>query len=133
MGGSARSAGERPPGPFGDVPVSELAILTGAIAAVVGFLRGGGPALPVGIAICALGVLEFTLREHLSGFRSHTTLLACYPAALVVLLVALLVGHTGKRELLLLPGIPVFAACFWLLRRRFRIARQLRVARAGRR
>ena len=45
--------GERPEGPFGGLPVSELAILLGVIAAVFGFLNGGGPALVVGLVVCA--------------------------------------------------------------------------------
>ena len=40
--------GERPEGPFGGLPISELAILVGLIASVIGFIQGGGPALIVG-------------------------------------------------------------------------------------
>ncbi len=43
--------GERPEGPFGGLPISELAILAGLVAAVVGFLGGGGPALVVGLIV----------------------------------------------------------------------------------
>ena len=123
------TVGERPPGLFGPVPVSELAILIGGIGIVVGMLKGGGTAVIVGIVVCALGVLEVTAREHFSGFRSHTTLLAAFPAVAVEAAVALIFGVPEQRILALLPAIPVFALCFYLLRRQFQIARHARVTR----
>jgi hypothetical protein len=41
------TVGERPEDFFGGVPVSELAILAGGIAFVVGLAQGGGPPLYV--------------------------------------------------------------------------------------
>src|ERR1035438_4283086 len=41
--------GERPPSPFGGLPISELAILAGFIAAVVGVVQGGEAAAIVGV------------------------------------------------------------------------------------
>ena len=121
--------GERPRSPFGGLPVSELAILVGLIAAVIGFINGGGPALVVGLVICALGVIEITAREHFSGYRSHTALLAAIPAVAVEAGLVLAFGEPKQRALLLLAVVPVFALLFWLLRRRFLAARQARVAR----
>jgi len=121
--------GERPPGPFGGVPVSELAILAGGIAFVIGMVRGGGPALYVGLSVLALGVLEFTAREHFSGYRSHTTLLAAIPSLAVVTALELTVGTTSNRLALVAVAVPVFALLFYLLRRRFMVARQARIAR----
>ena len=47
-GGRTRGReGERPEGLFGGLPVSELGILIGVIALVIGFFSGGGPALIV--------------------------------------------------------------------------------------
>lgn len=126
--GTLGREGERPPGPFGGLPVSEIAILAGIVGALVGFFDGGGPALIVGIVVCALGVLELTVREHFSGFRSHCTLLAAVPAAAVEGIVALGIGVPRQRLLILVPVLPVFALCFWLLRRRFLAARQRRIA-----
>lgn len=124
--------GERPEGPFGGVPVSEIAILLGLIGAVVGFLNGGGPALVVGLVVCALGVCEITVREHFSGYRSHTALLAGVPAVAIEAGLVALVGEPKQRGLLLVVVVPVFAVLFWLLRRRFMVARQARVARGAR-
>ena len=122
-------AGERPEGPFGGLPISELAILAGLVAAVVGFVEGGGTPLIVGLVVCALGVLEVTAREHFSGYRSHAVLLAAMPAVAVEAGIALTLGQPRQRALLLLAVVPVFAALFWLLRRRFASARQARIAR----
>ena len=121
--------GERPPSPFGGVPVSEIAILAGAVALVVGFIRHGGPALVGGLVLCLLGVIEVTAREHFSGFRSHTVMLAAVPAVLVEALIAFTVGPPALKLLLLVPVAAVFAVCAWFLRRRFLVARQARLAR----
>jgi hypothetical protein len=125
--------GDRPEGPFGGLPVSEVAILLGIIAAVFGFLNGGGPALVVGLVVCALGVSEITAREHFSGFRSHTALLAAIPAVAIEAALVAIFGEPKRRGELLVVVVPVFAILFWLLRRRFLTARQARVARSARR
>ncbi len=121
--------GERPPGRFGGLPVSEIAILAGAVALVVGIINHGGPALIAGVVICLFGVVEVTTREHFSGYRSHTVLLAAIPAVAVEFLIALTVGPPAIRALLLVPVAAVFASCAWFLRRRFLVARQARLAR----
>ncbi len=123
------TVGERPAGVFGGVPVSEFAIFAGLVALVIGMVDHGGPALEVGIIVMALGVAEVTAREHFSGFRSHTTLLAFLPAVIVGALYALVVGAPRQRILLVVPVIPVFALCYWLLRRHFSVARHARVIR----
>ena len=121
--------GERPPSPFGGLPVSEFAIFAGAIALIVGVIRHGGPALIGGVVLCLLGVTEVTAREHLSGYRSHTVLLAAVPAVVAEFLIVLTVGTPAIRVLLLVPVAAVFGACAWFLRRRFLVARQARLAR----
>ncbi len=121
--------GERPAGIFEPVPVSEIAILAGLVAVVVGLLEGGGPALIVGAIVCAVGVVEFTAREHFSGYRSHAMLLAAVPAVVVEVLLALFVGVPTRRILLLAPVLPVFAFSFWLLHRAFGAARHARVTK----
>jgi hypothetical protein len=121
--------GERPPSPFGGLPISELAILAGFISALIGVIKGGGPALIVGVVVCALGVIEVTAREHFAGYRSHTTLLAAMPAVGVEVGLVAAFGEPHQRALLLLAVVPVYGLGFWLLRRRFLVARQARVAR----
>jgi hypothetical protein len=124
--------GERPESPFGGLPISELAIFVGLVAAVIGFIQGGGPALVVGLIVCALGVIEITGREHFSGYRSHAALLAAIPAVALEVGIVLAFGQPKQRALLLLAVVPVFAGVFWLLRRKFLTARQARVARTAR-
>lgn len=109
--------------------MSEIAIFAGAVSFVVGLLSGGGPALIVGAIVCGLGVLEVTAREHFSGYRSHSVLLAAYPAVGAETGVVALFGVPAQRFLLLVVIVPVFAGVFWLLRKRFLAARQARIAR----
>jgi hypothetical protein len=121
--------GQRPEGPFGGLPVSEIAIFAGLIALVIGLIEGAQTPLVVGSIICALGVVEVTGREHFAGYRSHTVLLAAIPAiALEAGLVAVF-GEPRPRALLLLVVVPVFGVLFLMLKRRFESARQARVAR----
>jgi hypothetical protein len=121
--------GERPPSPFGGLPVSELAILAGIVALIVGVIRHGGPALIGGVVLCLLGVSEVTAREHFSGYRSHTVVLAAIPAVVAEFVIVLTVGPPAIRVLLLVPVGAVFAVCAWFLRRRFLVARQARLAK----
>ena len=109
--------------------MSELAILAGGIAFVFGLVRGGGPALYVGLIVLALGVVEFTAREHFSGYRSHTTMLAAIPTLAIATVLELTLGAPSNRLVLAAVVVPVFALLFYLLRRRFMVARQARIAR----
>jgi hypothetical protein len=125
--------GERPASPFGGLPVSEIAIFAGLVAIIVWLIRGGTATLVVGLAVTALGVVEFTAREHFSGYRSHTSLLAAIPALAIGIGVISAVGDKADRApLLLAVSGSLFALLFWFLRRRFQIARQARVVRSRR-
>jgi hypothetical protein len=121
--------GERPPSPFG-APISEIAIFAGLVAIVVWLIRGGTPALVVGLVACVLGVVEVTAREHFSGYRSHTTLLAALPSVAIGIGVVSAIGNRPERAPLLI-GIagPLFGLLAWMLRKRFQIARQARIVR----
>ena len=121
--------GEPPKNLFGGVPVSELMILAGIAGVIFGFAASHPVALAVGVAVCTLGVAEFSAREHLSGYRPHTTLLAAIPAIAVGVVIIALIGGSLSRGPLLLSVVVVFIVCFWLLRRRFRAARQARIAK----
>ena len=104
--------GQRPPPPWHPLPLSELLILFGAIGTVVGFSRGisnGGAALFVGLAAVVVGTVEVMLREHLSGYRSHTLILAALPvivldAVLVLLFKLLRARFLGARRERVLAG-----------------------------
>jgi hypothetical protein len=128
------TAGERPPSPFGGVPVSEIAIFAGLVAIVVWLIRGGTVTLIVGLAVLALGVVEVTAREHFSGYRSHTTLLAAIPSVALGIALVSIIGtdRRNRGPVLLAVALPVFALLVWFLRRRFQIARHARAVRARR-
>jgi hypothetical protein len=74
-----RDADGPPPAPWGSFPLVELVVLAGIVLLVAGFVVGGttGTLLIVtGVVLASLGGLELSVREHFTGYRSHTTLLA---------------------------------------------------------
>ncbi len=75
-GKAAPRADERPPAPWGSFPLAELTVLGGIIMLVVGVVSKSPTAIGVGVVLAGLGGLEVSLREHLAGYRSHTTLLS---------------------------------------------------------
>jgi hypothetical protein len=130
-----QSLGERPEPPWHPVPLSELLILAGAIGTVVGLSRGishGGPPLIAGLAAVVIGTAEVTLREHLSGYRSHTLILALLPtiafhSAVVLIVAAFTTTPRALNVALLFVDAAIFAFLFKLLRARFQDARRERV------
>jgi hypothetical protein len=130
-----QSFGERPQAPWHPLPLSELLILVGAIGTVVGLQKGvshGGPPLFAGLAAVVIGTLEVTLREHLSGYRKHTLILALIPVLVfhsaVVLIVAAFTRTPRSLNIaLLVLDAALFAVLFKLLRARFQDARRERV------
>ncbi len=137
----ALSVGERPHSPWHPFPLSELLILAGAIGAVVAWNRGlahrGTPLLIASIAAVMLGTIEVTLREHLSGFRSHAILLSLLPPlAFHTFVILVTQSQTTVPRWLNVALLPIdgalFAVLFRVLRARFQDARRERVF-AGRR
>jgi hypothetical protein len=129
--------GRRPPPPWHPLPLSELLILFGAIGTVVGFSRGisnGGAALFAGLAAVVIGTVEVMLREHLSGYRSHTLILAALPVIVLDAVLVLMIGRftTTLKLALVAIDVPLFALLFKLLRARFLGARRERVLAGGR-
>jgi hypothetical protein len=121
------------------LPLSELLILVGMVATIVGISRGesGRALLLAGVGAVLVGTLEFTIREHLSGYRSHASLLAAIPTALFHGAVALILFAFGAPSATwvavpILLDIPLFVFLFRLLRGRFAQARSERVFAARR-
>ncbi len=122
---------DRPPAPWGSFPLAELTILAGIVALLVGLFGGGPTAIGVGVALAGLGGLEVSIREHLAGYRSHTTLLA---GAVFVLVVGVLFYVAGLiLAICLAIGAAAFLAAFFLLRRAFQRASGGLSFRVGRR
>ena len=93
-----RDPEERPKAPWAPFPLIELVVLVALVLLVGGFVvRGhrGTLMIGAGLVLGTLAGLELSIREHLTGYRSHTALLAGAVA------LATLVGLT-----LLVPSIP---------------------------
>lgn len=131
------SYGERPKPPWHPLPISELLILVGAIAVVIGLRRGlafGGTPTLVGVLAVSIGTLEVTLREHRSGFRSHSTMLAALPVVIfhsaVVLGISMFTTFPRLANLgLLAIDLALFALIFRMMRSRFLTGRTRAVGR----
>ena len=119
---SRRPRKERPPAPWGRFPLVELVILVGLVLLVVGFVMGdakGAVLIACGLALASLAGLELAIREHLAGYRSHTTVLA---GALTV--VALAIGFFALPAKLfgfnVVIGAIVFGISAYALRELFK-------------
>ena len=69
---------EAPRSPWHPVPLTELCILVGMVLLGAALLGGGPQGLLVGfgLVLVVLATGELALREHLAGYRSHSSLLA---------------------------------------------------------
>ncbi len=108
---------ERPPAPWGPVPLTEVATLAGLIALVTGFALRSTTVLVVGFAVVAVFAIELAVREHLAGFRSHTTLIA---GAAAMGVGAPLVALGAPRTAQLAGAAAAFAGVWIAMRRAFR-------------
>ena len=115
------SAASRPRAPWGSFPLSELVILVGIVLIVLGAARGSGgeEMLVSGLVIASLGGGELALREHMAGYRSHSSLLAGMAAFVAVSVVALGLGPVQVWVLFVL-GVGVFGATFYAMRELFK-------------
>jgi hypothetical protein len=133
--GELKTLGERPQAPWHPLPLSELLILIGAIGTIVGAVRlsasqtsGARATLLAGLAAVAIGTVEVTVREHISGYRSHTIMLALLPVIVLdVVVVLALAPFGGSLKIgLLIVDAALFAFLFKVLRARFLDARHER-------
>jgi uncharacterized integral membrane protein len=109
---------ERPQTPWHPFPLVELAIFVGLVCIVVGFLTRDGARgrvlLALGMTLASLGGLDTAVREHFAGYRSHTLVLAAFPAVATTVILAL----AGVPPVLVPgAGILVFVAVLLALRR----------------
>jgi hypothetical protein len=111
---------ERPPAPWGNAPLAELVILAGIVSLAIGVIGGNPTAIALGVALAGLGGMEVAIREHLAGYRSHTTLLAGFAFVLTTGLVFYAAGTILAVALAI--GALAFAVVFYLARRAFQKA-----------
>lgn len=106
-------------------------MLIGIVMLIAGFIVGGQRGtlmIVVGVALASISGLELAVREHFSGFRSHSTLLAGLPAvaAMAALFAAELLPPLARIAI----AAAVFAAALYglaaLFRRKAGVAVKLR-------
>lgn len=123
--GDNLSTRTRPQAVWGAFPLSELTVALAIVIGIVGFITkgtGGAILMATAAVLGSLAGLELALREHLAGYRSHTTLLAGLAAMIVIAMGFLVIGGRGTVVTLarLVPAIAVFAVAFFLLRKAFK-------------
>lgn len=111
---------ERPPAPWGSFPLVELAVLAGLVLIAVGAISGNPTQLALGLLLGSVGGLELSIREHFSGYRSHTTLLAAVVFVLSTGVAFFLVGLV--LWICLGIGATIAGLAFWRFREAFRQA-----------
>jgi hypothetical protein len=97
-----------------------LVVLAGIVMLAIGIVSQSPTDIGIGVVLGGLGGLEVSLREHLAGYRSHTTLLA---GTVFVLVVGGLFYVAGLiLAICLALGAVAFAVTFFALRRAFQRA-----------
>ena len=117
-----RGIDDRPAAPWGNFPLSELVIFIGIVLMAWGFLTWDGQGnlrFVAGLGLASLGGLELAVREHVAGYRSHSSLIAGAAAFAVVTGLALGPGP-HQVWILVLIGAAVFGAAFYGLRELFK-------------
>lgn len=111
---------DAPRPPWHPVPLTELSILVGMIVLAVAFL-GGGPRVELvafGLILVLLATGELALREHLTGYRSHSALLAAMAALVVAVPLAAFVRP--PKAVVIVTAAVVFLLTLQALREVFR-------------
>ena len=112
---------QRPAAPWGSFPLSELIILAGIVVIFWGLFSGGDQGnerVAAGLVLASLGGGELALREHLGGYRSHSSLLAGVAAFVAVTVVV--IGLGPELWVLLVVAVTVFGGTFYAMRELFK-------------
>ncbi len=115
-------AEDRPHAFWHPFPLTEILTLAGIALMIWGFLSGpkgnGNAKIGAGLAIASIGGLELAIREHVTGFRSHTTLLAGASAILAMVICGFAIGlNLGPT---LIAGLLCFGGGFYGFRELFK-------------
>jgi len=105
-----------PPAPWAPLPLTEVSVALGLVLLIVGFLTGGSTGMAiliVGLVLGSLAGFEQAFREHRSGYKSHTAVLAALPAAITVGVLALL---GVNNNLIPFIAVAVGVACWMPIR-----------------
>ncbi len=108
------------------LPLTEIAMGLGVAITAVGFIRGldsGAALIGAGVLMATVGVIELCAREHFSGFKSHTLLLAFLPVVALHTVVALWITDAYAGPVSFLVDFAAFGLLAMVLLDRFRKAR----------
>lgn len=98
----------------------QISVLASLMLIVLGAINKNAVQLVIGLGLGSLGGLELATREHFSGYRSHTTLLAGM-AYVVAFGLAFFVAELVLWQCMVI-GVILAALTFWQLREKFKRA-----------
>lgn len=112
-----RAGVPRPDAIWAPFPLTEIGMAIGIVLFVLGFTSSSPGLFLTGIGVLVVVVGELCLREHFSGFRSHSLLLGLLPVTAVHLAVVYAGEVTWRGPLPLVLDLAVAGAlAFWLQR-----------------
>jgi hypothetical protein len=117
---SRRGPRERPPSPWGSFPLVEITILVALVLLIAGFFIAGTRGIVMivaGVSLASLAALELTLREHFTGYRSHSSVLAGFVAVVVL---GLGFALDWPQAVKVAAGAAAFVVAFYLFREAFK-------------
>jgi hypothetical protein len=91
----------------------------GLVLFVLGFVASEPALFLAGIGVVVVAVAELCLREHFSGFRSHSLLLGLLPVSAVHLGIVYAGGVTWRGPVAVAIDLVIAGALAWWLQRRF--------------
>ena len=112
----------RPDAIWAPFPLTEIGMAVGLALFALGFVASAPALFVAGIGVLVVVVAELCLREHFSGFRSHSILLGLLPVSAVHLGVVYAGAATWRGPLALAIDLAVAGALAWWLQRRFSAA-----------
>src|SRR3954453_13797412 len=83
---------EAPKAPWSPFPLVELCIFIGLVLLVVGFATKHALFVLCGVGLVGIASLELAIREHFTGYRSHSSLLALAAAVATMAVLGIAIG-----------------------------------------
>lgn len=121
-----RDGVRRPQPVWAPFPLTEIGLVAGLVIFALGLLGGDSDRGPVligaGGLVLTVVVSEMCIREHFSGFRSHSLLLGLVPVAVLHTFVYFVVTDAWRGPVALFVDLAVFVALALFLHARYREA-----------
>jgi len=112
----------RPDAIWAPFPLTEIGMAVGLVLFLGGFATGGSSGaslLGIGVIVLSAVVAELCLREHFSGFRSHSLLLGLLPVTALHMLIVLAVTTAYSGPIVLVVDLALAGGLAWWLRGRY--------------